>query len=111
MIGRKVPDLHELTEVDRLIHEPARMAIMAVLQGVESADFKFLLNMTGLTKGNLSAHASKLEAANYISIEKQFRGKLPHTEYRLTKQGRAAFKAYQAKLKWMVQAMATNEER
>lgn len=105
MANRSTPELHELTEVDRLIHEPARMAIMAVLYGVESAGFKFLLNMTGLTKGNLSAHASKLEEADYVTIEKRFRGKVPYTEYRLTKQGRAAFKAYRAKLKWMVKAL------
>jgi DNA-binding transcriptional ArsR family regulator len=107
MEAKPVPDLSELTEVDRLIHEPARMAIMAVLYGVESADFKFLLNMTGLTKGNLSAHASKLEEAGYVAIDKQFRGKVPYTEYRLTKQGRAAFKAYRAKLKWMVRVLGS----
>ena len=54
---------------------------------------------------HLSAHAGKLETANYIAIGKCFRGKVPYTEYRLTKQGRAAFKAYRAKLKWMLKAL------
>jgi DNA-binding MarR family transcriptional regulator len=99
------PDLSDLTEVDRLIHEPARMAIMAALFGCDSADFRFLLNVTGLTKGNLSAHASKLEDAGYIQIEKSFRGKMPQTTYRLTRSGRAAFSAYRAKLKVMLGAL------
>jgi len=97
--------LRELTEVDRLIHEPARMAIMAVLFGVESADFKFLLNMTGLTKGNLSRHASRLEEAGYVAIEKRFRGKIPYTEYSLTEKGREAFEAYRAGLKRMLKTL------
>ena len=101
MTDSQQPDLSELTEVDRLIHEPSRMAIMAVLYGVERADFKFLLNTTGLTRGNLSAHAAKLEEAGYVAIEKGYKGKVPHNEYSLTKKGRAAFKAYGTKLKLM----------
>ena len=96
------PDLTELTEVDRLIHEPARMAIMAALFGCDSADFRFLISVTGLSKGNLSAHASKLEEAGYIAIHKSFRGKVPQTEYRLTHRGRAAFAAYRATLRSML---------
>ena len=98
-------ELTDLIEVDRLIHEPARAAIMAVLIGVESADFKFLLEMTQLTKGNLSVHAKKLQEAGYILIKKSFQNNYPHTEYRLTKDGRAAFQAYIQKLKWLTEAV------
>jgi DNA-binding transcriptional ArsR family regulator len=98
-------DLSELVEVDRLIHEPARAAIMAVLYGVESADFKFLLETTRLTKGNLSVHARKLQSANYLTIDKSFQNNYPHTKYSMTKLGRAAFRAYVEKLKWLTKAV------
>ncbi len=80
--------------VDPLIHAPARLAIMATLAAVDEADFRYLQRATGLTKGNLSAHLSKLADAGYITITKTFRGKYPWTRYRLTPQGRAAFEAY-----------------
>ncbi len=105
MTAERRPDLSELAEVDRLIHEPSRMAIMAVLFGVEKADFKFLLSMTGLTRGNLSAHTAKLEEAGYLAVKKGYLGKRPHTDYSLTGKGRAAFKAYSAKLKWMAKTL------
>lgn len=98
-------ELTDWIEVDRILHEPARAAIMAVLMGVESADFKFLLELTQLTKGNLSVHAKKLQEADYISIEKSFRNNYPHTEYRITKNGKRAFQAYIKKLKWLTQAV------
>ncbi len=79
---------------DRLIHEPARMAIMAVLYASQSADFKYLLNATGLTKGNLSAQLRKLADADYLTITKGFRGNYPHTTCALTKNGRRAFRQY-----------------
>jgi DNA-binding transcriptional ArsR family regulator len=91
-------ELRDLVEVDRTIHEPARAAIMAVLYGVESADFKFLLETTQLTKGNLSVHARKLQSAEYLKIDKSFRNNYPYTEYRLTKKGRTAFRAYVNKI-------------
>lgn len=84
----------QITNFDRLIHEPSRLAIMAVLSACESADFTFLLNATGLSKGNLSAHLSKLRDAGYVSITKGFRGNYPHTTGALTKDGRRAFDAY-----------------
>ncbi len=88
-----------ITEVDRIIHEPARYLIMAYLYVVESADFLFLLRQTGLTKGNLSSHLGKLEKAGYVDIKKKFSGKIPQTLLRLTKDGRAAFDAYRASMK------------
>jgi len=82
------------TQFDRLIHQPSRLAIMAVLAGCESADFAYLLNTTGLTKGTLSAHLSRLEDAGYIVITKSFKGKYPHTSAALAPEGRKAFKKY-----------------
>ncbi len=81
-------------KIDRLIHEPARLLIMAHLYVVESADFLFLIRQTGLTWGNLSSHMSRLEAAGYIEVEKGFVGKKPNTRLHLTGEGRAAFEAY-----------------
>jgi DNA-binding MarR family transcriptional regulator len=88
-----------LTGVDRLIHEPSRSVILAVLSVVKTADFLYLQRETGLTKGNLTVHLSKLEAAGYIKIEKTYRGKLPLTLCNLTEQGRLAFEDYRKQLK------------
>ncbi len=86
--------LQSISGLDRIIHEPARLMIVALLSTVESADFLFLLKESGLTKGNLSVHLSRLEEAGYIQMQKTFRGKIPHTEYRLTKKGKSAFEEY-----------------
>lgn len=96
-------DLSALAEIDRLIHEPARLMILALLYVLDSADFLFLLNQTGLTWGNLSAHLSKLEEANYIQVEKTFKSRRPHTLLRMTPEGRQAFQSYRQK---MQQALA-----
>ena len=93
------PELAGFTEIDRLVHEPARLLLMAVLYVIDSADFTFLMNQTGMTWGNLSAHMSKLEEGGYIEVEKSFKGKRPNTMLRLTPQGRAAFQAYRQKMK------------
>ncbi len=79
---------------ERLVHEPNRLAILVVLNAVEEADFLFLMEQTGLTKGNLSSHTAKLEAAEYIEIEKAFVGKVPRTVYRMTDTGRLALNRY-----------------
>jgi DNA-binding MarR family transcriptional regulator len=86
--------LPPIESFDRLIHEPARLLIMAHLYVVESADFLFLMRQTGLTWGNLSSHMSRLEAAGYIEVEKGFVGKKPNTRLHLTDEGRTAFQAY-----------------
>ena len=83
-----------MSEVDRIIHEPARLSIVALLSGAREADFLFLQRESGLTKGNLSSHLMKLEEAGYVEIEKTFRGKLPLTLARLTAKGREAFQNY-----------------
>lgn len=95
-------DLRDMTGVDRLIHEPARLMIVTILSAAEQADFLYLLRETGLTRGNLSAHLSKLEEAGYIQIEKTYRGKLPQTLASLTPGGRAAFETYRKQLKQIV---------
>ena len=92
-------DLRTVTELDRLIHEPARLLIATILSTVASADFLFLQRETGLTKGNLSAHLSRLENAGYVKIEKTFKGKLPLTVCRLTSAGQKALKAYRDQLR------------
>jgi DNA-binding MarR family transcriptional regulator len=92
-------ELQSLGEIDRLIHEPARLMILAVLYVVESADFTFVMNQTGLTWGNLSSHLSKLEEAGYVEIQKEFKGKKPHTMLHLTEEGRAAFRGYRQSMK------------
>lgn len=91
--------IQSLADIDRLIHEPSRLMVLALLYVVESADFIFLLNQTGLTWGNLSAHLSKIEEAGYIEIEKSFKERRPHTLLRLTPQGRAAFRQYRQTMK------------
>ena len=93
------PELASLSEIDRLVHEPARLMLMAVLYVIDSADFTFLMNQTGMTWGNLSAHMSKLEEAGYLEVEKSFKGKRPNTMLRLTPQGRSAFQSYRLKMK------------
>jgi DNA-binding MarR family transcriptional regulator len=89
---------HPLAEIDRLIHEPARLSIIVTLYVVESADYTFLMNQTGLTWGNLSSHMSKLEEAGYVAVEKSFVGKKPQTMAALTEAGRAAFQTYRRQM-------------
>ncbi|MBK6645330.1 MAG: transcriptional regulator [Anaerolineales bacterium] len=86
--------LRSLTDLDRIIHEPARLLILTILSGVVSADFLFLQRETGLTKGNLSAHLSRLEETGYVRIEKTFKGKLPLTICKLTAAGQKALAKY-----------------
>ena len=88
-----------LSDQDKIIHEPARLLIMANLFVLESADFIFLKRQTGLTWGNLSSHIKKLETLGYVDVEKEFVRKKPHTILSLTKKGREAFKEYQTKMK------------
>jgi DNA-binding MarR family transcriptional regulator len=73
--------------------------IMAYLYVVDAADFLFLMRQTGLTFGNLSSHMSKLEAAGYIAVEKEFIDRKPHTMLRLTGEGREAFRDYRQNMK------------
>ncbi|MDA8353193.1 MAG: transcriptional regulator [Firmicutes bacterium] len=81
----------ELARLDKLVHEPARLAILTALSACTLAEFLFLQELTGLTKGNLSSHLAKLEKAELIVIDKHFiRKKIPQTTVRITDEGRAA---------------------
>ncbi len=97
---KKVDDeVPGIPHIDRLIHEPARLVIMAHLYVVESADYLFLKRQTGMTWGNLSSHMSKLEEAGYIEVEKEFVGKKPNTSVHLTDKGRSTFEKYRENMK------------
>ena len=76
------------------MHEPGRLAILTVLSSVGNADFTFLLQVTGLTKGNLSSHLSKLEDAGLLAIDKRFVHKKSHTTATLTALGRRRIAAH-----------------
>ena len=84
----------QLANLDRLVHDPARLAILTALSACERADFLFLLRITGLTKGNLSSHLSKLEEGGLVVIEKRFVGKKTQTLVRLSESGRGAVEGY-----------------
>ena len=99
-------DLKPLAQIDRVIHEPARLLILAYLSVVESADFLFLMNQTALTRGNLSSHLSKLETAGYVEIKKEFVEKIPRTLLRLTDEGRTAFQEYQSDMKQVLDSLS-----
>ena len=87
-------DLHPLADINQVIHAPARLMVLTYLYVVESVDYVFLMRLTGLTWGNLATHLTRLEEAGYIAIEKEFKGKKPHSTVHLTEQGRAAFREY-----------------
>jgi DNA-binding MarR family transcriptional regulator len=99
------PGLRNLAEIDRLVHEPARLMILMVLYTLESADFTFLSNVTELTDGNLSSHLTKLEAAGYVEIEKGYAGKKPRTLLQLTEMGRQAVKNYHGLMEQALQSL------
>lgn len=85
--------------LDAVIHESSRLKIVAVLNECETCDFNFLLGTTGLTRGNFTIHMRKLIDAGYAEEKKEFLNRRPHTEYRLTDMGRAAYKSYMEE--WM----------
>jgi DNA-binding MarR family transcriptional regulator len=83
-----------ISMLDRVIHEPARLMIVALLSAIEQADFLYLLHETALNKGTLSSHLARLEEAGYVEITKTYRGKVPQTLLRLTPAGCKAFDQY-----------------
>jgi DNA-binding MarR family transcriptional regulator len=89
---------------DRVIHEPARLKIMAMLSVVESADFTYLMVETGLTRGNLSVQLTRLEDAGYVTIEKTFVEKMPRTVVSMTAKGHQAFEEYRKYLASLLDA-------
>jgi len=102
-------NLSSLTEMDRLIHEPARLVIMTILHTAEQVDFLFLQRESGLTKGNLSFHLAKLEEGGYILIEKTYRGRVPLTLIALSEKGRQAFETYRQQLAQLMQKMKSED--
>jgi DNA-binding transcriptional ArsR family regulator len=97
--------LQPLAEIDKLIHEPARLMILATLHVVESADFLFVKHQTGLTRGNLSSHMSKLEDAGYIEVTKEFVDKIPRTLLRISDKGRSALLVYTNNMKQVLDGL------
>src|SRR5262249_23647631 len=96
----------EITNLDRLVHEPARLAILTALEACRPADFMYLQSLTGLAKGNLSQHLAKLEAASLISLTRGFSGKVPKTVVRLTTAGRSAVRVHWRRLEQTRKAAA-----
>lgn len=90
-------------DIDRVIHEPARLKIMAFLSVLESADFTFLVSRLGLTMGNLSAHLSKLQEAGYINVEKGYKANRPQTMISLTEEGKGEFQNYRNQMLQLLQ--------
>jgi DNA-binding MarR family transcriptional regulator len=88
----------DLTSIDKIIHEPVRLSILAHLYVLDSADALFLKNQIGLTWGNFSTHLKRLEEARYIEVQKEFVERKPVTSYRLTELGREAFQHYREQM-------------
>ena len=91
--------LQLLADINQIIHTPARLMVLIYLYVVESADYVFLMRLTGLTWGHLFTHLTKLEKAGYITIEKTFKGRKPNTVIHLSSQGRDAFREYKTSMK------------
>ena len=92
-------------EIDKIVHEPARLMLLSILYVIDQADFVFLLNQTGLTRGNFSTHMSRLEEAGYIQVTKEFVERRPLTVLAITKVGRAALETYRGQMKQILAAL------
>jgi len=86
-------------DIDKTVHEPARLMILSMLYVIDRADFVFLHSQTGLTRGNLSTHISKLEQESFVEVNKKFVNKKPTTVYMITDAGREALEQYQKQMK------------
>ena len=91
--------IRAISELDRVIHEPGRLMLVAILSAVKRSDFLYLQQETEMNKGTLSSHLSRLEEAGYVEISKTFRGKTPQTLIELTPAGRKAFERYRRQVK------------
>lgn len=97
MDNDKIQQVHN--GINRVVHEPVRLAILKILTSAKEVDFIFLLTTLGVTKGNLATHINKLETAGFIEVKKEFVGKISHTSYKITKKGRHQFQRYWENLK------------
>jgi DNA-binding MarR family transcriptional regulator len=97
--------MQSIHDLDRTIHAPARLMILAYLSVVESADFTFLLNQTGLSRGNLSTHLGRLEEAGYILVSKEFVDRVPHTLICLSDTGREAIEVYRENMQTIISTL------
>lgn len=95
----------ELPQIDDLLHEPARLRLLAFLAVVKRTDFTYLLRLSGMSRGNLSVQMNKLGDAAMVTIEKSFQGKRPRTVYQLTEQGKDALRAYKKNMQTILSAL------
>ncbi len=98
--------IQTIAELDRTVHSPARLMVLTCLAVVSSADFTFLLNQTGLTRGNLSINLTKLEDAGFVTVKKEFVGRIPRTLIRLSARGRKAVQSYCAQMQEVIDGLA-----
>jgi DNA-binding MarR family transcriptional regulator len=106
---QSLPDLKPIEEIDSTIHAPSRLMILAYLAAIESADFTFLLNQTGLTRGNLATHISRLEEAGYVEVKKEFVDRIPKTLYKLTDTGKNAIQQYRENMRSVIDQLLVNK--
>jgi DNA-binding MarR family transcriptional regulator len=106
MSGQKTqtPEMLAIDRLDRIIHEPGRLKIMTHLYIVESGDFVYLMRTTGLTRGNLSSHMTKLEQVGYVDVIKEFVNRKPVTMLSLTEEGRKAFQDYRKNISLVMES-------
>ena len=98
-------DLQPIADIDRAVHSPPRLMILAYLAAVDSADFIFLMKQVNLTRGNLSSHLKTLEEAGYVEIQKEFVDKVPRTLIRLTDKGREAIQIYREQMRTVIEKL------
>jgi DNA-binding HxlR family transcriptional regulator len=108
---RSTPDVGRADSLHALVHHRIRLGIVSALAGIESLSFNELKALLKLTDGNLSVHARKLEDARYIECRKSFEERRPHTDYRLTSEGRAALQRYLNHMEALIKATRVTLER
>ena len=92
-------------ELDRVIHERMRLGIISALAANEKLSFGDLKKLLNTTDGNISVHARKLEEAGYVTMQKSFKGRVPLTEYSITKDGKKALERYLNHMEALIKAM------
>lgn len=102
-IARTASDVSN--DLDKVIHERMRLGIISALAANEKLSFTELKNLLQTTDGNISVHARKLEEAGYVTCEKSFRGRMPLTEFAITKAGRKALENYLDHMEALIRAM------